>query len=288
MSTAVSAKAPVPIVAAAGRIACFAAWSIIVVEGAGGIPPSTAGREGIMTDTEKILIDVRAALEQERRIDLHHHPLDVVFKNGLITLAGELDNVAAKKLALEYAAALAGGIGIVDRLLVKPAVPLEDADLCELVFHSLYGESAFNDFALRSRAGGVDKAFRETPRAATGFIEVMVKGGVVTLDGEVESYAHKALAGVLAWWRRGTRNVVNNLAVEHAMDDADGEMTDAVRMILEKDRFVNGSQIRAYCRDFIAVLEGVVKNGTEKELAEADAWYLFGVSDVDNRLKVLE
>jgi len=117
---------------------------------------------------------------------------------------------------------------------------------------------------------------------------VLVEGGVVTLSGEVESYAHKALAGVLSWWRRGTRNVVNKLSVEHVMDDPDGEMTDALRMVLEKDRLVNSAQIRAHCRDFTAILDGLVKNVTEKSLAEADAWYLFGVNEVNNRLKVLE
>src|SRR6266567_1379866 len=239
-----------------------------------------------MRNAERILKDVRAALEQDRRIDLHHHPIDLGFRDGNMILAGEVDSVAAKKLALEYAAALAGEVGIDDQLLVKPGEMMEDADLCNLVFDALYSESAFNDIALRARVGGIDMACREAPRAPTGAIEVLIEGGVVTLSGEVESYAHKALAGVLAWWRRGTRNVVNSLAVEHVMDDPDGEMTDALRMVLEKDHLVHAAQIRAHCRDFTAILDGAVKNETEKGLAEADAWYLFGVTDVNNRLMV--
>ena len=176
--------------------------------------------------------------------------------------------------------------GIVDRLLVKPGEVMEDADLGVLVFDALSGESAFGDTALWTTVRGVDKKYRESPRGSTRAINIAVEGGVVTLDGKVEGYAHKALAGVLAWWRRGTRNVVNNLDVEHVLDDPDGEMTDAVRMVLEKDRFLSAAQIRAHCRDFTAVLDGAVKNETEKELAERDAWYLLGVIDVDNRLKV--
>lgn len=241
-----------------------------------------------MRTPERILKDVRAALEQESRIDLHHNPIDLDFRDGNMILAGEVNSVAAKKLALEYAAALAGGGGIDDHLLVKPGEMMEDADLGKFVFEALSSESAFNDIALRAWVGGIGMACRETPRAPTGAIEVLIEGGVVTLSGEVESYAHKALAGVLAWWRRGTRNVVNNLAVEHAMDDPDGEMTDALRMVLEKDPLVQAAQIRAHCRDFTAILDGVVKNESERGLAEADAWYLFGVTDVDNRLMLLE
>jgi osmotically-inducible protein OsmY len=244
-------------------------------------------KENAMRNTERILKDTRAALERDSRIDLHHNPIGLGLRDDKITLAGEVDNVAVKKLVMENAAAFAGEGGIDDHLLVKPGEVMEDADLCELVFDALHGDSAFNDITLHARAGGIDKGYRETPRAPTGAIEVLVEGGVVTLSGEVESYAHKALAGVLSWWRRGTRDVVNNLSVEHAMDDPDGEMTDALRMVLEKDRLVQAAQIMVRCRDFTAILDGMVKNVTEKSLAEADAWYLFGVTDVDNRLKVL-
>lgn len=40
---------------------------------------------------------------------------------------------------------------------------------------------------------------------------IEVKKGIVTLNGEVPSLTHKRLAGVLAWWVPGTRDVVNGL-----------------------------------------------------------------------------
>ena len=241
-----------------------------------------------MNDVDKKLKEIRSSLEQETRIDLHHHPVEVDCRHNVVTIRGELGTVAAKKLALEYATALADGIAVVDRLKVRPAQAMEDGALCDLVFEALYGETAFNDFILHSKVGGSQKGYRETPRAPTGSIEIDVKDGVVTLTGEVESYAHKALAGVLAWWRRGTCDVVNNLAVEHPMDDTDGEMTDTLRMVLEKDRFLDPAQIRVHCRGFTAILDGLVKNTMEKELAESDAWCVFGVMDVENRLRVRE
>lgn len=240
-----------------------------------------------MDNRERIVRDIRSALEQERRIDLHRHPLEVDFRGGSLVLAGEVESLAAKKLALEYAAAFLGGGELEDRLLVRPGEPLEDGALGDLVYAALSGESAFDDLDLYVRVQGADKESRSAPRDARGRIEVQVSGGVVTLSGSVESYTHKALAGVIVWWRRGTRDVANNLSVAHPLDDPDGEMTDALRMVLEKDRFVQEGQIRVHCRDFTAVLEGAVRSDLEKELAEADAWYLLGVTDVENRLKIL-
>jgi osmotically-inducible protein OsmY len=49
-----------------------------------------------------------------------------------------------------------------------------------------------------------------------------VKEGVVTLDGEVSSLAHKRLCGVLAWWVPGSRDVVNGLEVR--VDEVDNRI----------------------------------------------------------------
>jgi osmotically-inducible protein OsmY len=240
-----------------------------------------------MKEGEGIAQEVRAAFERETRISLHRFPVKIGVSQGVVTLSGETGSVAAKKLALECAAAVPGVSGVDDRLTVVPAEVMEDAELCELVFHAFLQESAFNDFILRAVAQGIEGGFRGTPREPAGAIEAEVSAGVVTLTGRVESYAHKALAGVLAWWKRGSRDVVNLLDVEHPMEDPDGEMTDALRIVLEKDRLVNASQIRGVCRDFTVTLEGGVTAPAEREMAEADAWYLFGVNDVVNRLVVL-
>lgn len=241
-----------------------------------------------MSRSDEIVKEVRAALERETRINLHRNPVQISCRDGIVTLEGEVEQVAAKKLALEHAAAVEGVRGIDDRLRVRPGEAMEDGALCELVFNTLQQESAFNDFTLQAHAVGIERKFRGTPREPTGSIELEVQDGVVTLNGRVESYEHKALAGVLAWWMRGTRNVVNCLDVEHPMDDPDGEMTDALRSVLEKDRFLPAGQVRGVCRDFTVTLDGAVTTAGERTLAEADAWCLFGVNEVVNRLKVLE
>ena len=54
-------------------------------------------------------------------------------------------------------------------------------------------------------------------------VEAAVRDGVVTLNGRVQSLSHKRLAGVLAWWVPGTRNVVNGLDVQPPEEDTDDE-----------------------------------------------------------------
>jgi hypothetical protein len=74
-----------------------------------------------MTDREEILKKVGAAFEFEPRINLHKYPVEVDFSEGSLTLEGTMENVAAKKLALELAVAVPGVTGIIDRLKVLRA-----------------------------------------------------------------------------------------------------------------------------------------------------------------------
>lgn len=55
---------------------------------------------------------------------------------------------------------------------------------------------------------------------------------------------------------------------------------------MEKDPFVNASKIRVNSKDWIVTLEGLVPNETMKQIAERDTWYVLGVKQVINRIKV--
>lgn len=72
-----------------------------------------------MTHKDQVLKAVRAAFEQEPRINLHKYPVRMDFSDGVLTVEGEVEHVAAKKLALELALAVPGVTGIVDRLHVR-------------------------------------------------------------------------------------------------------------------------------------------------------------------------
>jgi len=61
---------------------------------------------------------------------------------------------------------------------------------------------------------------------------------------------------------------------------------EAVRIILEKDPFVNAGQIRVGVRNAVVRLTGLVPTETEREAAERDAWCTFAVDNVINEIQV--
>lgn len=239
-----------------------------------------------MTSDREILAAVRAALESSPRLDLHAQPIDLAIDGENLIMEGEVASVAAKKLALEAAAAVPGVAGIVDRLRVKPAQPMGDGQIRDLLRDAYLQEPAFRELVLAVSIKGEWTTVQEPADVIRGTIEIEVSDGVVTLNGEVTGLGLKRLAGVLAWWVPGSRDVVNGLAVTPEQADNDFEMADAVRLTVEKDPYVNASQIRVGARGGVIRLQGLVPTESEKEMAEADAWYVFGVDNVVNELEV--
>lgn len=247
--------------------------------------PRVAGRARPRAAPRDVAAAVRVALGREPRVDLARHPLALGFAEGVLTVEGEVESLAAKKLALERAAATGGVRNIVDRLRVRPAQPMADAEIGDHLGDALLDEPAFRECALRLRRGGRPRALREPPGAA-GRVELEVAGGVVTLSGEVPSLAHKRLAGVLAWWVPGSRDVVNGLEVVPAEEDGEDEIADAVRIALEKDPLLDEAGIRVAVRGTVVELEGSVPSALQRDAADSDAWSVFAVDGVVNRLEV--
>jgi osmotically-inducible protein OsmY len=239
-----------------------------------------------MKDKDTVLKKVHAAFEHERRINLHRYPIQMDFSDGILTLEGEVEDIAAKKLAMELAIVVAGVTGIVDRLHVVPAERVGDGAILDAVRNALLQEPALQSCTLRLKSKGKVETVRESLWDPHGVIEVSVTEGVVLLDDHVTNLAQKRLAGVLAWWVPGVRDVVNGLEVTPPEEDNDDEVTDAVRLVLEKDRFLNASQIRVTTRNYVVTLDGLVRTEVQKKMAENDAWSVFGVDQVINNLKV--
>ncbi len=241
-----------------------------------------------MLERERILKEVRAAFEHEPRINLHRFPIQMDWSDETLTLEGEVENIAAKKLGMELAAAIPGIGGIVDRLHVVPATPMGDGAILDAVSDLLIQEPLLQSCTIRAKAKGKVKTSREGYPESRGVIEVSVNDGVVLLDDHVPSLMKKRLAGVLAWWVPGSRDVVNGMAVEPPEEDSDEEITEAVRLVLKKNPLVNGDQIAVNTRNAVVTLEGLALNKTQKHIAEFDAWYVFGVNKVVNTLQVQE
>lgn len=226
---------------------------------------------------------VRRALASVARLDLLRHPLALALEDGVLVMEGEVADAAAKKLALERAAAVPGVHHIVDRLRVQPARRMSDAEIRDHLRDALLSEPALRGCGVRV-ATGAPPPTESPPPPFT--VEAHVEHGVVTLAGEVPGLGHKRLAGVLAWWIPGTRDVVNGLEVVPPERDGDDELTDAVRLALEKDPYVDAAQVAVTTRQGVVTLEGAVATPEQREMAELDGWFVFGVDGVVNRIAV--
>ncbi len=238
-----------------------------------------------MTAETELLQRVRDALRSERGIGFDEASAVLALSDGSLLIAGEVADVAAKRRTLRLAAAVVAPRPIIDRLHVRPATPMEDGMIGDLVRDALVDEPALANCRLSLWVKGRPELVRDPP-SASGAIDIRVADGVVTLDGEVSGFGQKRLAGVLAWWVAGSRDVVNGLGVSPPEADSDAEISDAVRLVLEKDPFVNPDQIRVTTRDAAVTLDGLVPTESERAIAEHDAWYVFGVEDVVNRIAV--
>jgi osmotically-inducible protein OsmY len=260
----------------------------------------SAGSEATVAirDPETTLKEVRAALEREPRVGFDQHPIEMVFNevDETVTLQGEAPDIAAKKLALELTAAVPGVRGVVDRIRVRPSERMSDEEVRNHIRDAFIQEPTFSNCAIRVQTKEGVKTFND-PAEKRGDMRIIVGGGlalqegrdqgVVLLEGQTPSLSHKRLAGALAWWVPGSRDVLNCLEVVPPEEDNDGEITDAVKIILDKDPFVDDVQILVITRDRIVTLEGAVRSEGEKDMAEFDAWFAFGVDKVINNIQVV-
>jgi hypothetical protein len=229
-----------------------------------------------------------AAIRSETRIGPHFKPVLLeIDAEGTATVEAEVDNVAIKRLVLERLAATEGVSAVIDRLRVKPASPMSDDGILDHLRKAYYDEPSFYELALKEREGGKLKLVRQAFETERGAIETEVKDGIIVLDGRVPSLAAKRLAGVIAWWVPGARDVINGIAVEPPEEDAPIAIEEAVRIALDKDPFVDASQVRVGVRHRTVRLTGAVHSQEARDAAEWDAWYVFGVDDVVNELKVM-
>ena len=240
----------------------------------------------VVSERDRVLKEVRAALEREPRINLHRFPVEMEFSDGVLTLEGEVEHIAAKKLGLELAISVRGVTGIVDRLHITPATRMGDGAILDAVRDALLQEQTLLNCSIHVLRKGQLELVRKLTDEPRGSIRVSVNNGVVLLDDHVTGLTQKRLAGVLAWWVPGSRDVINGMAIVPDQPDSDEEMAKAVRIVLKKDPFVNDERIRVAARQSVVTLEGDAPSAPQKEMAEFDAWYVFGVDKVVNNLEI--
>ena len=228
--------------------------------------------------TDKSTTAIRAAMEREGGINLHEYPIRII-RSDTIRLEGEVESIEAKRKALLVARRLAGDTRVEDHLRLIPGERREGKALLNAVLRALMQETAFADMDISNGE------HREVP-AGRGRIKVSVDGSTVTLDGRVGSLSHRRLAEVVAWWVAGCCDVRNLLEVDPVELETDDEISDAVRIVFDKEPSLNSDEIRVSTRNGEVTLTGVVHSDEQRRIATWDCWYIPGVSAVHNRLEI--
>ncbi|ADJ28260.1 BON domain-containing protein [Nitrosococcus watsonii] len=250
-----------------------------------------------MDQPNEVIKQARALLEHDERINLHPSPIEISVCDGSLILKGEVENLTTKRCALQLLRnkSMIGIHRLVDQLMVKPAEHRDDGALRDALCQALLADSTFHNCTLLARVktgaeqeleqGGFE-TWQQADREPSGLIKISIAAGTVSLEGKVPTPSHKHLIEAMSWWLRGCRNVANKLEVDPAREETDGELSDALRLILEKDRFVEADQIRIDIQNRVMTLYGFVATREEKERVEGNAWSLSSIAEVINQIEV--
>lgn len=203
---------------------------------------------------------ITAAVGRELLLD-HIAPegaISIETTDGIVELTGTVDHLLAKQRAAQIAELVKGVRTVSNRVEVK-AVDIDDSELKTHVVEALLFDPAAESYEL----------------------DVSVKDGVVTLDGQVDSWAEKQLAARVAASVRGVEAVENRVDVEYDAERPDRELLAEIEKRLRWDVLVDHEGIEVAVDDGEVQLSGQVGSAAERRRAEFDAW-TSGITGVDS------
>jgi osmotically-inducible protein OsmY len=119
-------------------------------------------------------------------------------------------------------------------------------------------------------------------------IGATVKGGVVTLEGTVDSFAEKWAAVSAVKRLPGVKALAVNLKVElpGSNERTDTDIAQAAQSALKWDVLVPKDRIKVTVENGCVVLEGEVDRQYQKSAAERAVLHLTGVKEVTNKITI--
>ncbi|MGH7867888.1 MAG: BON domain-containing protein [Candidatus Dormibacteraceae bacterium] len=130
--------------------------------------------------------------------------------------------------------------------------------------------------------------FQWDPRVLPNEIGVVVKDGIVTLTGWVDSYSKRWAAEEDAYRVRGVKAVANDLEVRlpGSAERTDADIAATVVRALKWDNLVPADRINVTVSKGWVTLKGEVEWQYQKKSAEQDVRKLWGVKGVSNFITV--
>jgi len=213
------------------------------------------------TDTE-LKKDVLAELKYEPSVKVTD--IGVLVNDGAVTLNGYASTYGEKWDAVRAAKRVAGVKAIADDIEVKlPDSPRRtDGDIAAAAANQIDWSTTI----------------------PTGTIEVAVREGWITLEGEVEWWYQKDAAENAVRYLAGVKGVSNLITIKPKV--ASAEVATAIKSAFERNALLDANKIQVETSGNKVVLRGKVRNHAERDEAERAAWGAPGVWSVDNKLKV--
>ena len=236
--------------------------------------------------TDDIEQAIRLAIEDQPRLTTECRSVSIELHPDVLVLDGLVETIAAKRRLAFLAARNGGGLGVLDRVGVQTATLREDAEIVIDLIEALQYEPIFQEYrvlALPADAMSLPDHIAPTENSTIG---VAVGAGTARLLGIVASLFHRRIAEVLCWWIPGVTDVNNHLYVMPSETDSDQEITNAVRVALHKDPWLNAPNVTVCTRAREVSLAGTLPDAVQRHRAECDAWYVRGVHEVVNNIEI--
>jgi osmotically-inducible protein OsmY len=213
-----------------------------------------------MKTDQQLQQDVNAELLWEPAVHAAHVGVEV--KDGVVTLAGEVDSYAEKWNAEHAAQRVSGVQALAVDLTVKLSGPntRTDADI----------------------AGSVQSVLEWTSALPANAVQVMVEDGWVTLSGDVNWQFQKLAAADCVRHMWGVRGVHNQIYIKPALS-ASAIQAD-IEAALWRTAVVEGGHISVTVDGQDVILSGTVHNWTERKDATSSAWRTPGVRNVVDKM----
>ena len=260
-------------------------------------PATTASAEPRDDTTIRTAMQAKFYTEELTR----GRPIEVSAQNGAVTLSGTVPTDAAKKRAVELARGVEGVTTVKDQLQVHESTtagantPARD-DTTGTAGHA--GADSNSPAWITTK---VQAQYFADPDIKPWAIDVTTgSGGVVTLEGRVDSAEDKAKAVRIARETEGVTRVEDRLRIEAktpaaaqparspeaAVAQPDPWITAKVQARYFVDDEVKARDIDVTTQDGVVVLRGTVGSEAERRQAIALARNIDGVRDVTDQLRV--
>jgi osmotically-inducible protein OsmY len=208
--------------------------------------------------------NVRDALLQDLRI-VNPFRIQVEANNGRVTLHGVVASRYQQSIAVQDSYEVVGVIGVTD-LTTVGIERRDDKTVHEFIRSALDTDSALNKFNL----------------------SIGVKGGIVTLSGEVQTAYEKAHAVDIASRVKGVRNVIDHIKITTIFGYSDT----VLKKLIETRLAHNGQthpivgKIDLQLKGGVVTLIGTVDTWAQRTEAARVAALTDGVQSVVNRLRI--